>query len=91
MLKPVLKTSDVVLRTYSGEIIKVMGKVDVDVEYNNQLRTLSLLVVEGDGSNLLGHNWLRHIKLNWGPYITVKLVMIVLFENLQMFSKMGSR
>ena len=64
ILKPVLKTSDV-LRTYSDEIIKVMGKVDVDVEYNNQLRTLSLVVVEGDGPNLLGRNWLRHIKLNW--------------------------
>ncbi|XP_045109704.1 uncharacterized protein K02A2.6-like [Portunus trituberculatus] len=64
--KPVLKVSEVVLRTYSGSMLKVLGEVEVEVEYGNQLETLPLVVVDGDGPNLLGRNWLRKIKLDWG-------------------------
>jgi len=64
--KPVLKVSEVVLRTYSGDVLKVLGEVEVEVEYGNQLETLPLVVVDGDGPNLLGRTWLRKIKLDWG-------------------------
>ena len=35
------------------------------MKYNTQVVTLPLLVIDGEGPSLLGHNWLKHIKLNW--------------------------
>ena len=63
--KPVLEYSDVVLRTYSGDLLKVMGEVNVEVDYNNQSKVLPLVVVDGDGPSLMGRNWLKQIKLDW--------------------------
>ena len=37
----------------------------VKVTYNNQLYTLPLLVVEGEGPALFGHDWFAHIRLDW--------------------------
>ena len=39
--------------------------VDVEVSYQGQNVTLPLLIVPGKGPNLMGRNWLEHIKLNW--------------------------
>ena len=41
-----------------------MGNLEVDVKLNGQEEMLNLLVVEGNGPNLLG-DWLRKIELNW--------------------------
>ena len=60
-----LQKSNTVLRTYSGEQIRVVGNIDVSVKYNTQVVTLPLLVIEGEGPSLLGRNWLKHIKLDW--------------------------
>ena len=64
-LAPVLKYSNAMLKTYSGEHIKVLGSIHVNVTYQNQKRELPLLVVSGDGPSLLGRNWLQQIKLDW--------------------------
>lgn len=56
--------SGVRLRTYSGEMLKVVGETEVLVSYCDQQAEL-LVVVEGDGASLLGRNWLQHIWLNW--------------------------
>ena len=60
-----LQKLNTVLRTYSGEQIRVVGNIDVSVKYNTQVVTLPLLVIEGEGPSLLGRNWLKHIKLDW--------------------------
>ena len=60
-----LQKSNTVLRTYSGEQIRVVGIIDVSVKYNTQVVTLPLLVIEGEGPSLLGCNWLKHIKHDW--------------------------
>ena len=52
-------------KTYTGETINIMGEIPVKVSYNNQEAELNLLVVSGDGPNLLGRDWLGKIKLNW--------------------------
>ena len=60
------KPSDIILKTYSGERLKVVGEVDVSVEYGGHPRqTLPLVVVEGDGPVLLGRNWLVNLQLDW--------------------------
>ena len=59
-----LRESSTLLKTYSGERLKVVGEIEVNVEYENQSAKLILTVVAGDGSSLLGRNWLQLIRLN---------------------------
>ncbi|KAK3709328.1 hypothetical protein QZH41_006929 [Actinostola sp. cb2023] len=60
-----LVNSNAILSTYTGEKIPVIGKVTVPVKYGEQNHNLSALVVQGEGPNLLGRDWLHVIKLNW--------------------------
>ena len=60
-----LRRSEMVLKTYTSDRIKVVGEIDVDVLYQNQSHALVLVVVSGDGPTLFGRNWLEAINLNW--------------------------
>ena len=60
-----LHKSNVVLRTYSAEQLKVVGKMPVHVQYKEQKQDLSSITVQGNGPTLLGHNLLEKICLNW--------------------------
>ena len=60
-----LKESNISLRTYTGEKICPKGITEVVIEYNNQVNHLPLLVLKGNGPNLIGRNWLENICLNW--------------------------
>ena len=51
---PPLTSANCKLKTYTGEQIKVLGKIDVMVALNNQTQPLQLLVVDGEGPSLLG-------------------------------------
>ena len=51
-LKP--ESTSVILATYTGEKISVLGQIMVDVKYGKQHKTLPLYVVKGDGPSLLG-------------------------------------
>ena len=62
-LKP--ESTSVILATYTGEKISVLGQIMVDVKYGKQHKTLPSYVVKGDGTSLLGRNWLTEINLNW--------------------------
>ena len=53
------------LKTYTGESIPVAGLCDVHVSLDDQTATLPLTVVQYKGPNLLGRNWLKHIRLDW--------------------------
>ena len=58
--------SDVILKTYSGERLKVVGEISAIVEYDGQPKQeLPLVVVEGHGPTLFGRNWLAKIRLDW--------------------------
>ena len=43
----------------------MIGCADVNVQYKSQYSTLPILVLEGEGPNLFGCNWLRHIQIDW--------------------------
>ena len=60
-----LRESSVLLRTYSGDRLPVVGEMDVRVQYGQQIQDLVLTVVTGNGPSLLGRNWLAHIVLDW--------------------------
>ena len=88
---PLLQPSGARLRTYTGEEIKVMGNLEVDVKLNGQEERLNLLVVEGNGPSLLGRDWLRKIELNWSQLHQIRtsseLTRILIFTRL--YSKMN--
>lgn len=61
------------LESYTGSAIDVCGKIVVDVQYGSQQVTdLPLFVVSGNGSTLLGRDWLRHVRLDWSAIYPVK-------------------
>ena len=64
---PVLQQSTAQLRTYSGELLCVLGSITVSVSYRDQQCDLPLLVARGvsDELPLLGRDWLRVLKLDW--------------------------
>ena len=53
------------LRTYSGELIRPKGRLMVKVEHQGKHYSLSCLVVEGNGPNLLGRDWLEKTRFHW--------------------------
>ena len=63
-LKP--ESTSMVLATYTGEKISVLGQIMIDVKYSKQYKQLPLYVVKGDDPSLLGKNWLTEINLPIG-------------------------
>ena len=53
------------LCTYSGEVLKVLGKWEAKVEHKGQVARLPVMVVKGSGPSLLGRNWLEQLKVDW--------------------------
>ena len=67
-----LQESRTSLRSYSGSVIGVKGRMDVNVSYGDQHKRLHLLVVSGKGSSLLGKDWLDEIRLKWKEIFRVQ-------------------
>ena len=67
-----LQHAGIILRSYSGEKILVLGKTSAPVKYDNQEKVLDLIVVEGNLPALFGQDWLSGIKLNWKKTFRVK-------------------
>ena len=63
--KPKLESTNIKLRTYTGEFITAKGVSEVNVAYENQSVSLPLIVTVGGGPVLFGRNWLKKIRLNW--------------------------
>ena len=53
------------MRTYASEVVSPMGEVELEFIYDNQKAVTSVIIMEGNYSNLLGRDILRKIKLNW--------------------------
>ena len=68
---PSLNLSSVVLTTYTGQTIPVLGELQVPVIYEKQKNHLPALVVRSKGPNLFGCNWMEAIKLNWDSIFCV--------------------
>ena len=60
-----LEGTDIILRTFSGEKLKPLGVLNVQVKYNTQKDVLPLYVVQKGGAILFGRDWLRKIRLDW--------------------------
>ena len=66
--------SDIILKTYTSEMMKVVGEITVYVNYQDQEVELDLVVIEGGGPALLGRNWLSDHILNWHEILHTSLI-----------------
>lgn len=60
---PQIKESKFIIRSYTGEKIKVVGVVRVEVTCWQQMKILPLVILKGTGPSLLGRGWLEALKL----------------------------
>ena len=63
---PPLSPSEIKLKTYSEEALKVLGQCMVEVRHGEQTCQAPLIVVAGKGPSLFGRNWLEKIRFKWG-------------------------
>ncbi|KAL5515654.1 hypothetical protein EMCRGX_G000851 [Ephydatia muelleri] len=61
--RPPLQPSSVLLRTYTGEQLTLVGQVSVNVSYGGKCHRLPLLIVRGNGPSLLGRDWVSVLAL----------------------------
>ncbi|XP_064475575.1 uncharacterized protein K02A2.6-like [Ornithodoros turicata] len=54
-----LETSNVLLRSYSGELTRVRGCVNVQVKFRDKQECLPLYVAPGSCPNLFGRTWMK--------------------------------
>ena len=66
-----LTPSRCVLNTYTQQRIPVLGECVVAVNHNGQQAKLPLIIVKGNGPNLLGRDWMREIKIAWASVFHV--------------------
>ena len=52
--KPKLNNCDLILKTYSGEILIVKGIATVEVSFNQQTASLPVVILEGNEPSLFG-------------------------------------
>ena len=65
--KVLLQESQIKLKTYTGEALKIIGQALVKETYQDQTTKLPLQILKGSRPGLFRRNWLQNIKLNWGP------------------------
>ncbi|XP_077869380.1 uncharacterized protein LOC144360591 [Saccoglossus kowalevskii] len=53
------------LRTYAGNCINPLGQTELEAREADTIHKLKVLVVPGNGPNLIGRDWLEIIKLDW--------------------------
>ena len=71
-----LHSSNLVLKTYTDECMKVEGTLNIKVKYGNQTKKPMLVVVKRKRLSLLGRNWLKHIQLDWHNIFTIRRVKL---------------
>ena len=57
--------------------MKVVGQVDVNVEYEGQQVQLPLLIVWEHKLALFGRDWLTAVKLDWTTYINYVVTQLL--------------
>ena len=87
-----LRSTNIVLKTYTNERMQVLGTLNVRVQYKDQLKKLVLVVIAGQGPSLFGRNWLNHINLQWKELFAVRMDRLGSLNTLmrkyqQLFSK----
>ena len=57
--------TDLILKSYSGNAIIPIGKIQVNIKYNNKSELLEIFVINGGGPPILGRNWMKIFKVKF--------------------------
>ena len=60
-----LQTSSITLKSYTGDLIPIAGKVEIPATHGEQHFTLPVVVACGERAALLGRDWIQQIILDW--------------------------
>ncbi|UYV78825.1 K02A2.6-like, partial [Cordylochernes scorpioides] len=58
-----LEKASIIVRTYDGTVVPILGKINVKVECQDITYTLRALVVKGEKRALMGREWINRLKL----------------------------
>nr|XP_039263171.1 uncharacterized protein K02A2.6-like [Styela clava] len=56
------------MKTYTGEPLKPLGLLPVEVQCGNEAAKLKLYVVEKGGPPFMGRDWIRALKVDWNEW-----------------------
>ena len=93
---PPLELVAIILRTYTGEEVKAVGRVNIEVEHREERKRHSLIVAHWSGPSLLGRNWLSELKLDWRDIYRVnklnasKLLAILTDHEIVFWDELGT-
>ena len=59
-----LKSTNLKLKTYSGEFILPRGVAEVEVQHGGKVEKLPVVVMPGETPSLLGRNWLERLNVD---------------------------
>lgn len=65
-----LDRADTTVVSYTGEPIKLVGRVTVAVKCGTESMRLPLYVVEGNYASILGMEWIRKLRIDWSSLLT---------------------
>ena len=68
-----LQSSNLILKTYTGEKVSPMGVCKVIVSHNNKSFNLELYVLKSKGPALFGREWLNRMQLNLNEFTDADL------------------
>ena len=60
------------IKTYTGERITPLGRINAVVEHGNQGIILPLVILKENGPTLLGRNWLSSLVLDWNALLNIR-------------------
>ncbi|UYV79824.1 K02A2.6-like [Cordylochernes scorpioides] len=60
-----LKTIGMIVKTYDGTVVPILGEVIVKVEFQGKTSMLRAVVVKGEKKALLGREWINLLKIDY--------------------------
>ncbi|UYV77120.1 K02A2.6-like [Cordylochernes scorpioides] len=59
-----VQPTNIVFRSYTGNVFNSLGKVEVQVEFKDRTSIEELFIIPNNYDPLLGRTWIRHLKIN---------------------------
>ena len=75
-----LERTNTIIKTYSGEKLSVLGRFNAKIEHNEGVYNNFIYVVKGNGSSLLGRDFLRQCKIDWASVNKIDVSLNKLIE-----------
>ena len=73
------------IRRHPGKGLPVLGVFNTRIQYEDQVKSLPLLVVKGSGDSLFGRNWLEQFQVKWSTVHSVRLQSGLLQQHDKLF------